>query len=88
MLNQDERRRFNDIAHHLTTDRRFARQVRTDAQTERRTLATVSMLCTLLMVIAPTLALLGGWMTVPPTLGAFMVILAAVLLRRRPQPNE
>lgn len=81
MLNQDERRRFNDIAHHLTADREFARQAQAYLPAEGRRYSTLSVLCALLTITAPIPVLVGGWITVPFVLALFVVV--AVVLRRR-----
>jgi CHASE2 domain-containing sensor protein len=79
MLNQYERRQFNDIAHRLHTDPDFARLTRPDEPA----FPTVSVLCAFLVIIGPLLVLLGGWATFLPTLILFSATITVVLLRRQ-----
>ena len=79
MLSQDERRRFNAIAHQLTTDREFVRQTQLQVPAEARPLP-VSALCAVLYLLVPILVVLGGRSAVLPALG---VLVVAVVLHGR-----
>ncbi|MCA2213154.1 DUF3040 domain-containing protein [Jidongwangia harbinensis] len=83
MLSQDERRRFNEIAHHLTTDSRFLRGVRAALPDDRPPKPWTTTLCVLLAIVVPLLLAFRWWTAALLTLAALGTALAATLLHRR-----
>jgi hypothetical protein len=87
MLSQDERRRFNEIAHHLTTDSRFLRQIRTSLPasppSERPPKPWPTALCVLLAIVVPPLLAVRWWTAALVALAVLGTALTAVLIRRR-----
>ena len=83
MLSQDERRRFNEIAHHLTSDADFVRQVRASLPGHRPPEPWLSALCILLAVAAPLLLALRWWTAAAVTLAAVGTAIVTVLVHRR-----
>jgi hypothetical protein len=82
MLSQDERRRFNEIAHHLTTDAGFVRQVRASLPDHRPPTPWLSALCILLGVVVPLFLALRWWTAAVVTLAVLGTAIAAVLVHR------
>ena len=85
MLSQDERRRFNEIAHHLTADADFVRQVRASLPDRRPPTPWLSALSILLAIVVP-LFLALRWLTASVvTLVVLSTAIVAVLVHRRRQ---
>jgi hypothetical protein len=83
MLSQDERRRFNEIAHHLTADGDFVRRVRTSLPDHRPPARRLTALCVLLAVAAPLFLALRWWAVSLVTLAALSTAVVAALAHRR-----
>ena len=83
MLSQDERRRFNEIAHHLTSDADFVRQVRASLPTHRPPAPWLSALCVLLAIAVPLLLAARWWAATAVTLAVAGTAIVGVLVHRR-----
>jgi hypothetical protein len=83
MLSQDERRRFNEIAHHLTADAQFVRQVRGSLPAHRPPSPWLSTLWALLAVLVPLLLAFRWWAAAVVVLGVLSTAIIVLLVRRR-----
>jgi hypothetical protein len=82
MLNQDERRRFNEIAHHLTADSEFVRQVRGSLPADRPPSPSLTTLWVLLAVFVPLLLAFRWWAAAVVVIGVLSTAIVTLTVRR------